>query len=176
MPRSSLPVRYWQAHQFGRGMQPFPHIYSVEAVGSADGNVDIDSPGLPQLQSAPPPQFDGPGDQWSPESLLAAAEASCFILTFRAIARASRLEWTRLECKVEATLERAEGVTMFTHIVTRARLTVPEHVSTATCERALNKAEDNCLIANSLRCKRELRMEIIQSPTTEPASASAQPG
>ena len=51
------------------------------------------SPQLPDLETAPPPEFDGPGGLWSPENLLCAAVADCFILTFRAIASFSRLSW-----------------------------------------------------------------------------------
>lgn len=135
--------------------------------------MSLTAAGVPALISAPPAEFGGPGDQWSPESLFAAAVASCFILTFRAMARASRLPWTNLECGVEATLERAEGVTQFTRIVTRATLTVPDGTSTVLCERVLNKAEEGCLVANSLRAKRELQMEIVKatvdSPESEPA-------
>lgn len=154
-------------------MQPLPHVYSIAATGSAEGTVSLTAAGLPSLDSAPPAEFDGPGDQWSPESLLAAAIASCFILTFRAMARASRLPWVNLACGVEATLERVEGVTYFTRVVTRATLTVPDGTSTVLCERVLNKAEEGCLVANSLRSKRELQMEIIKatvgSPQGEPA-------
>lgn len=139
-------------------------------MGSAAGTVSITAAGLPDLATAPPPQFGGPGDEWSPESLLAAAVASCFILTFRAIARASRLEWTQLECNAEATLERLDGVTQFTRVVTHATLTVPAEISTVLCERVLTKAEEGCLIANSLRCKRELQMEIVKAEVSEPAS------
>lgn len=149
-------------------MKPLPHVYSVAAVGSAGGGIAITAAGLPQLASAPPPEFGGPGDQWSPESLFTAAVAGCFILTFRSIARASRLEWTRLECHAEATLDRVEGVMQFTHIVTHATLTVPEGTATVLCERALTKAEEGCLVANSLRCKRELQMEIVEAPVGEP--------
>lgn len=154
-------------------MQPLPHVYSVTAAGSADGTVSIAAAGLPELASAPLPQFGGPGDQWSPESLLAAAVSSCFILTFRSIARASRLEWTRLECHAEATLDRLEGAMRFTRVVTRAMLTVPAGTSTVLCERALTKAEEGCLVANSLRCERELQMEIVKAPVNEPESESA---
>lgn len=154
-------------------MQPLPHVYSVSATGSSEGNVSLTAAGLPALDSAPPSEFDGPGDQWSPESLLAAAIASCFILTFRAMARASRLPWTSLECSVEGTLERAEGVTQFTRIVTRARLTVPDGTSSVLCERVLNKAEGGCLVANSLRSKRELQMEIIKATVDSPESEQA---
>jgi organic hydroperoxide reductase OsmC/OhrA len=151
-------------------MQPLPHVYSVLAAGSTDGSVSIAATGLPQLVSAPPPQFGGPGDQWSPESLLAAAVASCFILTFRSIARASRLQWSRLECHAEATLERLEGVTQFTRVLTRATLTVPAGTPRVLCERALAKAEEGCLVANSLCCKRELQMEIVKAQVSEPES------
>ena len=151
-------------------MQPLPHVYSVAAAGSAEGSVSLAAAGLPQLASAPPPQFAGPGDQWSPESLLTAAVASCFILTFRSIARASRLQWTHLECNVDATLERLDGVMQFTRVVTRATLTVPAGTSTVLCERALNKAEEGCLITNSLRGKRELQMEIVKALVDEPQS------
>ena len=154
-------------------MQPLPHIYSVTAAGSALGDVALTAPGAPLLMSAVPAQFGGPGDEWSPESLLAAALAGCFILTFRAVARASRLPWTHLACDVEATLERLDGVMQFTRVVTRASLTAPEGINTVLCERALAKAEESCLVANSLRCRRELQMEIVKTPVDEPERESA---
>jgi organic hydroperoxide reductase OsmC/OhrA len=129
--------------------------------------------GLEQLATAPPAEFDGPGDRWSPESLLAAAVASCFILTFRSIARASQLQWSQLDCDVEATLERREGVMQFTRIVTHAKLTVSADASTLLCERALNKAEEGCLVANSLRAERHLQMEIVKALDDERETESA---
>jgi organic hydroperoxide reductase OsmC/OhrA len=145
-------------------MQPLPHIYSVTGSATADGQVNLSTRGAPDLASAAPSQFDGPGDQWSPEALLAAALSSCFILTFRAVARASRLEWLRVECIVEATLGRVEGITQFTRVVTRATLTVPQSADTMRSERALAKAEQGCLIGNSLRCQRELQVELVREP------------
>ena len=46
-------------------MQPFPHHYTVEARGTAAGDVELTAPGLPRLRSASPAEFDGPGDRWS---------------------------------------------------------------------------------------------------------------
>jgi organic hydroperoxide reductase OsmC/OhrA len=148
-------------------MQPLPHVYTVSAAGGASGEVSLTAVGVPRLMSAATAQFDGPGNQWSPESLLAAAIASCFLLTFRAVARASRLTWQQLECEIEATLERAEGVTRFTRVVTRAALTVPECVETHLCEQALTKTEHTCLVANSLNCARELQIRITRVPVTQ---------
>lgn len=152
-------------------MQPLPHVYLVAAQGSAAGNVSLSAAGVPPLTSAAPAQFDGPGDQWSPESLLCAAVASCFILTFRAVARASGLEWQQLECEVEGVLERSAGATRFTRIVTRPVITVSESVSTVMCEKLLSKAEGACLIANLLNCSRELQIEIVRTS----AEAAIQP-
>jgi organic hydroperoxide reductase OsmC/OhrA len=142
-------------------VHPLPHRYSVAAAGSAGGAVTLATPGAPALASAAPREFDGAGDQWSPEALLIAAVASCFILTFRAIARAGRLEWTRLQCTVEGKLERIDGVMRFTHLATSAVLTVPAESNTEPYRRALEKAESSCLISNSLNARRELHADVV---------------
>ena len=90
-------------------MQEFPHHYRVNASAEADGNVTIKADDLPEIVTAPPAEFGGPGDQWSPETLLVGAIADCFVLTFRAIASASKLEWSALECSAEGVLERVNG-------------------------------------------------------------------
>jgi peroxiredoxin-like protein len=145
-------------------MQPLPHSYLVAAAGGTSGDVLLTAADVPPLTSAAPSQFGGPGDQWSPESLLCAAIASCFILSFRAVARVSGLPWMHLECEVEGVLERSAGVTRFTRIVMRPVLTVAEPANTVTYEKLLSKAEHGCLIANSLNCSRELQTEIVQAP------------
>ena len=148
-------------------MQPLPHVYSVTAASAGTSIVDLSAEGLPTLRSAAPAEFGGPGDQWSPESLLTAAIASCFVLGFRAVARASHLQWISLDCDVDATLDRKERVTQFTKVIVHARLIVPAAMDSALCERALEKAEHGCLVANSLRCERELRTEIVKTPAVQ---------
>jgi organic hydroperoxide reductase OsmC/OhrA len=70
-------------------MHPLPHHYNVSIRAGEEGSVEITSPGLSTLVSAPPVEFGGPGDLWSPETLIVAAVADCFVFTFRAIAAAS---------------------------------------------------------------------------------------
>ncbi len=89
-------------------MQAYPHHYLATATGRNQGNVIVSGEGLPDLDTASPPQFGGPEGVWSPETMLSATVANCFILSFRAIARASKFEWTSLECKVDGVLERPE--------------------------------------------------------------------
>ncbi|MET0657506.1 MAG: OsmC family protein [Steroidobacteraceae bacterium] len=154
-------------------MQPFPHVYRVNAAAAVEGAVTLASGSVADLQSAAPREFDGPGDQWSPEALLCAAVASCFVLTFRAIARASKLRWQQLDCNVEGTLERVEGGTQFTRIVTHATLRVPPDVNVELCNRLLEKAEQGCLVANSLRSRRELQAKVMTVERAEAAHIGA---
>jgi len=132
-------------------MQPLPHHYRVTAVADTMGDIELNSDRLAILRSASPAEFDGPGDRWSPETLLVAAVADCFSLTFRGIARASRLTWRSLECEVTGTLDRIERVTQFTHFVVAARLVIPAGDDTGLARSILEKAERNCLITSSLK-------------------------
>jgi len=148
-------------------MHPYPHLYSATAQGAASGPVALMSAGLPTLETAPPPEFDGPGGVWSPETLLIAAIADCFILTFRGVARAAGLQWDKVTCDVEGTLERVAGVTQFTRYVTRATLTVPPGADVEKAHGLLERAEKVCLITNSLRGDRSLQCEVVFAPARE---------
>lgn len=131
-------------------MQDLPHRYSVSAIANLDGNVQLTSSGVPDLPSNAPAEFGGPGDQWSPETLLAAAVADCFILSFRAIARASKFEWVALSCDVEAVLERIDRVTQFTAFREKVVLEIPASMDENKAKRLLEMAERACLVTNSL--------------------------
>lgn len=131
-------------------MQDFPHHYRVAATAGPEGDVNIASDKVDAIASAAPPEFGGPGGRWSPETLLVAAVADCFILSFRAIARASKLSWVSLSCECEGTLERREGTTKFTEFVVNARLEVPQGTDEERANRLLEKAEASCLVTNSL--------------------------
>jgi organic hydroperoxide reductase OsmC/OhrA len=141
-------------------MTEFPHHYSVSALGVVDGEVELKGDGLPTLRSASPAEFDGPGNCWSPETLLVGAVSDCFILTFRAVARASKLAWTALECKTRGTLERIDRTTQFTRFDVHARLTVPTNIDPERALRLLEKAERGCLITSSLKAATNLTVEI----------------
>ena len=145
-------------------MQDFPHHYRVSATAAGEGDVAIHSDNMPQLASAPPAEFGGPGNKWSPEHLLMASVADCFILTFRAIAQASRLEWSNLEANAEGTLDRVERATRFTGITVKAALTVPAGTDEAKALRLLQKAEEACLVTNSLSAETHLEAAIIAAP------------
>lgn len=141
-------------------MQDFPHLYRTRARSTAEGTVQLAGSDLPTLETSSPPEFGGPGGYWSPEALLLGAVADCFSLTFRAVARASKLTWKDLDCEAEGTLDRVERITRFTTITVKARLSVPTGTDPDKARRALEKAESACLITNSLNTEVHLEAEV----------------
>jgi organic hydroperoxide reductase OsmC/OhrA len=142
-------------------MHPFPHTYHVAAAAEASGPVVVTSAELPRLETAPPPEFDGPGGVWSPETLLCASLADCFILTFRAVSRVAQLKWIRLNCRVDGILERVARTSQFTRFTTFAELVVPAGTNVEAARKLLEQAEHGCLIANSLRSARSLEAQVF---------------
>ena len=141
-------------------MQPLPHRYLVAAAATEGGDVQLSAASLPRFGSAPPAEFGGPGDLWSPETLLVAALGDCLVLTFRGVARASRVAWTSIRCEVTGTLSRVENVTQFTGFDMHVFLVVPDAASESAARRAVERAERTCLIANSLKAPVHLVIDV----------------
>jgi organic hydroperoxide reductase OsmC/OhrA len=141
-------------------MKPFPHHYAVSASATPSGDVALQGERLPRLASAPPAEFDGPGDRWSPETLTVAAVADCFVLTFRAIARLSNLSWIALTCEASGTVDRVDRVTQFTALSVHASLEIPDGANEDQARRVLVRAEEACLITNSLKASCQLAIDV----------------
>jgi peroxiredoxin-like protein len=141
-------------------MKPLPHRYEVKIAGGPEGYATLKSGGVPDLRTAPPIDFDGPGDAWSPEQLLLAAVEACFLLTFRAIAAASRIEFASLAVESEGIVDRRDGRTRFTEIILRPRLALPAGADRVRVQRALEKAEQACLVSASLSTPIRLEPQI----------------
>lgn len=131
-------------------VQPLPHRYDVVARGGPTGLLSIAAKNLPTLAAAAPAPFGGPGNVWSPEDLLVASVASCFILTFDTIAELSRLPWIEIVCPAEGILEMADGKRRFTRFYLRPTLKLPKGADAGKAEQLLRKAEERCLITASL--------------------------
>jgi peroxiredoxin-like protein len=141
-------------------MKPLPHRYDVRLTGGPSGYATLTAPGVPDVAAAPPTDFDGPGDAWSPEHLLLAAVATCFLFTLRAVAQASRIDFTSLELSGEGTVDRRDGGMRFTEIVLRPRLRLPAGADGERARRALEKSEKGCLVTASLAVPVRLEPEI----------------
>jgi organic hydroperoxide reductase OsmC/OhrA len=152
-------------------MRAFPHHYTVSAAATPAGDVFLSGERLTPLASAPPSEFDGPGDRWSPETLLVGAVADCFVQTFRAIARFSKLPWLSLTCVATGTLDRVERAAQFTAFVIHASLEVPQGVDQEQARGLMARAEDACLVSNSLKasCRFDADVRVVETRTADAA-------
>ena len=141
-------------------MDQYPHLYQAGASLKRGEAVQVTSPGLEAIESLPPAQFGGPGDRWSPETMLIAAVSDCFVLTFRAIAQASKLEWLELQCDTKGTLDRVDNVTRFTRLDITAKLLTPAGTDEHKARRLLEKSEAVCLVSSSLNAEKHLEISI----------------
>jgi uncharacterized OsmC-like protein len=142
-------------------MQDYPHRYKASAKGGSEGIIDTGSPGLETIPTMPPAEFGGPGDMWSPETMLVASVASCFILTFRAVARASKFDWNSLTVEVEGILDRIDRKTQFTEFHIDLTLYLPSGADALKAHRLSEKSEQICLITNSLTSKKILNVSVV---------------
>jgi len=136
------------------------HQYNASATVQPESLVALEVEGLPGIESGPPKEFGGSGEQWSPEDLLVAAVADCFVLSFKAIAAASKYSWTELNCSVTGTLDRVERATQFTELQIKAVLKVPAEADVDRAKRLLEKAEQTCFITNSLKAEPTLEIDV----------------
>ena len=85
------------------------------------------------------------------------AVADCFVLTFRAIAQASRQEWSTISCRATGTLDSVERKPQFTHLQLEVELSVAGEYNEERVRRLLTKAEESCLVTNSLSAEVSLQ-------------------
>jgi peroxiredoxin-like protein len=128
--------------------------YRVKAFcgGARKGVVHADEI-LPSISFSAPPEFLGEAGRWTPEHFLVASVASCFVVTFSGIAEKSRLALVSFELEAEGMLGNADGSWHFKRIKLSPVVTVPTEADRDRALRLLEKAEQSCLIAQSLQCE-----------------------
>ena len=131
-------------------MKDLPHHYAITSALNNDGQVNIETNNTPKIVITAPPEFGGPAGNWSPETLLVASVASCFLLTYRALASASKIDWQSFSCDVSGRLDSVDKVMQFTEFTITANLIVDNSNDIEKAERLLKKSEASCLIRNSL--------------------------
>jgi peroxiredoxin-like protein len=140
------------------------HAYHVTAKWEAGRNGIVSAKEIhPPIHFSAPPEFKGEIGLWTPEHLLVAAVASCFIVTFYAMAAAAKVEFVGLQLCVEGKLGKPEGKLRFTEIVLRPTLMIVYNDELEQAKRILEKAEEGCLIARSLACP------VLMEPLVRPA-------
>jgi len=120
----------------------------------------IAAAGKPDIQVATPPEFKGHEGIWSPEDLFVASANICLMTTFLAFAERAGLAFTSYESDAEGLLELVEGKFQFTKIMLKPKLTLKPGEDAKKAGEILAKAETNCLISHSMKCRVELEPTI----------------
>jgi organic hydroperoxide reductase OsmC/OhrA len=141
-------------------MASFPHRYTVLTSGRPEGPLPVESKGLPTLETSAPPEFGGPEGYWSPETMLTGAVANCLILTFRALSRAAKLEWSNLEVACSGEVDKTREGLRFTKFTVDASLTIAGDTDEAEAREVLENAKKHCLVTASLTSTTEMTVEI----------------
>ena len=137
------------------------YLYRTHAIWTMRRRGIVSADDVPRtINFSSPPEFQGEPGLWTPEHLLVASVATCFLATFRALAENSRLQVVRLEVEAEGTLEKQEGGFRFTRVVIRPALTIADAADEERARKMLEKAERACLISRSLSSHIELQARI----------------
>lgn len=118
--------------------------------------------GAPRIiHFSPPSEFGGEPGLWTPEHFLLAAVASCFIATFKAVAKASKLDFQGIEVTADGVIEKESGGFRFTRITLRPVLILYRDDTRELGLRLLDKADRICLVTRSLSSTIELEPKIL---------------
>lgn len=142
-------------------MSAFPHVYTTTAQGTSTDFLNLTSEGLPSIQVSPPPQFGGPEGYWNPEAFFSAAISTCFILTFRAVSRMMKINWSHINVDVDAQLDKKDSKLAFYVVDIFVTLTVAKDQDVEAATNALKKSEESCLITNSISSQIELHVKVV---------------
>ena len=112
--------------------------------------VEIEHGAPRTIHFSAPPEFGGEVGVWTPEHFLLAAVSSCFIATFRAVARASKLDFQGIEVAVDGVIEKEAGSLRFTRINLHPTLIIFHEEDRERAARMIEKAEKVCLVTRSL--------------------------
>ncbi|HXF76109.1 MAG TPA: OsmC family protein [Methylomirabilota bacterium] len=149
--------------------EPRTYYYETEIEWKHDTEGSVGASGLAPIEIGAPPEFDGRAGVWSPEHLFVAALNGCYMLTFLAVARFSRIEVRGFSSTATGKLEKTpSGTYQITEVVVKPRITLASAADLARMPRVLEKAKENCYISNSIKSAIKILPEVFHQQT--PAS------
>ena len=132
-----------------------PHSYAATVTRTGPSRATITAPTRPPLAGAPPPEFDGPPDIWSPEHLLLASLGLCLETTFDALANRAGLDVASWVALVEATLDRTPAGVALGGFRVHVTIEVAQH-DVLRAQDVLSRARHQCFVSNALRAPVEV--------------------
>lgn len=139
-------------------MSAFPHRYRTTSSASSDSLLHLEAEGRESIKVSAPPQFGGPKGYWTPEDFYSASISTCFILTFKFLARVQKIDWENISVQVDSFLDKTSQGLMFNKVLIKVKLNVLKMEQKASLERLVQKAKAECLITKSLSEKTEVEV------------------
>lgn len=124
-------------------------------------NHTLTFPSGQQLETTAAVAYKGDPNLTNPEELLAAALASCHMLSFLAVASMAKVNVAAYTDETTAVLAKnSDGKLAITTVTMRPRVKLREPVDAEKFAALHHKAHANCFIANSVKC------ELVLDPRT----------
>ncbi len=138
------------------------HQYDCELAWTGEKRGRLDVTGLPALEVATPPEFEGHAGIWTPEHLFVAAASACHMTTFLALAARGRLALAGYRSRARGHLtRRADGKLAITRIDLTPEIAVTRAGDEAQARDLCAKAEKHCLISNSMAAAVEVEPTVV---------------
>lgn len=138
------------------------HYYKTSVKWDEGRIGTLSSLTLDSFKVATPPEFPkGVPNIWSPEHLFVASVNICLMTTFTAVAENSKLELNSYTCEGTGKLEKVDGKFMITEIELKPEIKIKYEKDIERAERIIIKADNLCLISNSVKTKIILSPHII---------------
>jgi peroxiredoxin-like protein len=99
-----------------------------------------------------PPQFGGPGDQWSPEELLIGAAQSCTVATFISLAKRRGVGIVSVSSSGRGTVARSDTGMSFSEVTLELRVIIEDDKQRDAVAALVERAHRGCIVSSSLRC------------------------
>ena len=106
--------------------------------------------GATDLAMSAAPAYRGDSSRINPEQLFVAAVSACQGLTYLSLAARNRIAVVEYKDDAEGWLGPIDGYLRMSRVVLRPRITLESGADEARARELVDKAHDNCFIANSV--------------------------
>lgn len=139
-----------ESHHAGKSHEHY--TYENRLIWTEKRRAVVRADKLTPIVVAPPHEFGGEEGLWNPEQLLVASASSCLLSTFASIAERARLPFTGFECRAVGHLTQGpDGKFAITLIELFPVVDVADEGLAEKARKLIEKAEERCLITNSLK-------------------------
>jgi peroxiredoxin-like protein len=138
------------------------HFYQVKVNWKENRKGLLSSDVLDEkITIATPPEFPkGEANIWTPEHYFVAAINGCLMTTFLAVAENFKLNFVDFESDAEGKLEMVDRKFKMSEVVLKPIVTVSSEDDIELAKKVVEKAENACLISNSVTSKIKLEITV----------------